>query len=557
MNLLHRAVFAVCAALALPTLAVPTHAQFDGRGGPFAGRFSPSAPPPDAPNAKPSRGIVYLGGGQTAVLGALRQVTTNAHVTQFEFAPTKAIAAVTGTRMVGGKTVPALWLCDVHAGTQRPVPIPCAASKAGTPPAPFVLHGWDSTGRFLLVSQDAPAPIVPPAPPAEDDTASVPDTPPTLFDNHFPWRRGAHPSPVRKTVVAKPSEPNSVLKTCLFRVDTGVAPIKASWIQTPGLVLKLTRFGNAGLWSPSHTRLLLYGQPVDTGGEPQPDGYLLYNITQDKTRVFTVPNVQFGAQWEDDNTLQVGSIGRSRRENALIDVRTGQQTPAPVRRHSAALPSPARCPLYPRLWVYAPLEKPFVPLGTVFVSLRVLWLNVDGPQSPVQSAFADVVSDGAEPQAAWASDATGFGFLAQGELCWRGVSFQPATLEERDTGGDTLTDTEQETLARATLARIWAALMAHYRPGYDIITAQDEFDISIAPTLAPDVPLTIAGRPFAFHDSRLPFQYAVMYTPETLIGGFDLSRVTVTLYGDGRIVSVPHPAAGGFPGAHPHGSTAF
>lgn len=450
----------------------------------------------DTPARLPQLNIIALGQGQVLEAAPPRQLSLNAHVSEFAYQPGGLEIAYAGSETDGDTITQFVKLAGTRHGTLATLLTQSGPSDGSNNAVqPLTLDGWSADGRYLVAQQEGTLST------GNDGTAI----------------RG-------------------IQLTC---VDVGASPIQARPIALPApLTPEALSTSVQSLWSPSHTRLLLL-QTLELKPNSAPARIAaLYDFAHDRVDILAIAAPLRAVGWADDTHLRLADTRTPSAHPLVFNVTSGKieppaALPAPPRR------DPARSPTNPSLALNLQTQTFVDPQHTAQTQAHVLWVRrVRGPRA-LSALALDVTPGKDDPQPQWAQTGREVAYLSHGDLFVADLSTRDATIKEKYLAGDKLTCPEERQLALGEVKQIGLAAMQYSQDYDEHYPPQASFDDTIAPYLPPDALLQIGSAKFAYH-APADLSLAAMDNPAmTILGTMDLPCAQIVLYADGHVKTLP------------------
>lgn len=460
------------------------------------------------PALSPPQGAQYLGPGRMLEAQAPRQLSLNAHVTQFMYQPGGlGIAYVCAAPDPSGEGITqSVRLVGVKRGGTAALLTHIVADAGDF--LGYSLLGWTADARYLLVRDNSFVPI-----PGSSETAFRPTF--TCMDV------GASPPRLRTVALSLPPPSERVSGV---RVET--------W------------------WSPSRSRVLFEQNALDTNINRAERVRLcsIYDPSQDRLSTFSLPPNQSMSGWLDEGRLLTVSPADGAEHFYSFSIATGNQSettqpPKMPERDTVNRDSTGVSPKSPALSL--DVEKRYHPdkQGVTGINSHLLWVRRAG-QPKALSAMPVGLTPGAEdPLAVWSPNGRQIAFLDHGDLWVTDLSERDAQPKEKYLAGETLTCPEEKLVAAQSLKQIGLAILQYAQDNDEHLPALKGVNGALKPYLPPDALLAVGGHPFVYH-APADLSLAAMDSPaNTVMGTIDLPCGRVALYGDGHVKNLPAPEA--------------
>ncbi len=466
----------------------------------LAAAFAPARA--DTPARLPQLNIIALGQGQILEAAPPRQLSLNAHVSDFAYQPRGLEIAYAGSDIDSDTTTQFVKLVGTRHGTLATLLTQSGPSDGKGDAVPsFDLVGWSADGCYLVVGQFG--------------TVSTNSTGETIHGTRL---------------------------TC---VDVGVSPFQTRLIAPPApLPPDASSTMTRGLWSPSHTRLLLM-QVVEAKSNPA-GVYTtaLYDFVHDRVDVLPIDTTSPAVGWADDTHLRLANTQSPLPHPLVFNVQTRKTEPlatSPARPR----PDPALSPTNPALTLDTQTQTLADTQHTAQTQARVLWVRRTRGPKPLSALALDVLPGKDDPQPQWAQTGQQVAYLSHSDLFVADLSTRDATLKEKYFAGEPLSCPEERTLAMSELKNIGLAALQYSQDYDESFPPQANFNDTLAPYLPPDALLQIGSAKFVYH-APADLSLAKMDNPaDTVLGTMALPCARVTLYADGHVkalpVTVPQP----------------
>jgi len=453
----------------------------------------------DTPARLPQLNIVALGLGQILEAAPPRQLSLNAHVSDFAYQPRGLEIAYAGSETDSDMTTQFVRLAGTRRGTLAALMTQSGPTHGSDSVAqPFDLVGWSSDGRYLVAEQ---------AGAIGTDSAGAP-----------------------------------LYSTRLTSIDVGASPMQTHPIAFPvSLPPDVTDTSTQALWSPSHTRLLLVQTRLSHSNPAGAYTAALYDFAHDHVDVLPVNAPLRAVGWADDTHLRLADALNPKAHPLVFNVAT-RKTEMPAPSSPRYIPDFSLSPTNLNLALDMQTQT-FSDAGHVAqTQARVLWVRrVRGPKA-LSALALDVLSGDTDPQGRWAQTGQQVAYLSHGDLFVADLSTRDATLKERYFAGDKLTCHEEQQLAMSEIKQIGLATIQYAQDYDESFPPQANVNDTLAPYLPPDALLQIGGAKFAYH-APADLSLAKMDNPaDTILGTMDLPCARVTLYADGHVKALPPPA---------------
>lgn len=450
----------------------------------------------DAPAHLPQLNIIALGQGQVLEAAPPRQLSLNAHVSEFAYQPGGLEIAYAGSDTDGDVTTQFVKLAGTRHGTLAALMTQSGPTHGSDGVAqPYFVVGWSSDGRYLVAGQ---------AGAVGTDSAEAP-----LFS------------------------------TRLTSIDVGASPMQARPIAFPvSLPPEVTDTSTQALWSPSHTRLLLRQTLLTKSNPAGAYTAVLYDFAHDRVQVLPINAPLRAAGWADDTHLRLADALNPKAHPLVFNVKTLKTEPP-----AATPPRPVAdfslSPTNPSLALDQQTQTFADSQHTAQTQAHVLWVRrVRGPK-PLSVLALDVLSGDTDPQERWAQTGQQVAYLSHGDLFVADLSTRDATLKERYLAGDKLTCHEEQQLAMSEVKQIGLAAIQYSQDEDEHFPPQENVNDTLAPYLPPDALLQVGGAKFAYH-APADLSLAAMDSPaDTILGTMDLPCALIVLYADGHVRAMP------------------
>lgn len=450
----------------------------------------------DTPARLPQLNVIALGQGQVMEAAPPRQLSLNAHVSEFAYQPGGLEIAYAGSETEGGTTTQFVKLVGTRQGTTTTL-----LAQTDWPPgsgdavAPFYIIGWSADARFLVATQYRTLETI---------------------------GAGEHVGGMQ-----------------IICVDMGASPPQVRLIapfvpMTPDAAFSETH----PRWSPRHTRLLLQQVVALYSPKPSAQATALYDFARDRVDVLPIDAPTYAVGWADDTRLRLAGTDDLRAHPLVFNVKTLKTepfVPAPT--------SPSRnfslSPTNPNITLDLQPQTLADALHTAQTHANVLWVRrMRGPKA-LSTLALDVTGGRDDPQPQWAQTGREVAYLSHGDLFIADLSTRDATIKEKYLAGDKLTCPEERQLALGEVKQIGLAAMQYSQDYDEHYPPQASFDDTIAPYLPPDALLQIGSAKFAYH-APADLSLAAMDNPAmTILGTMDLPCAQIVLYADGHVKTLP------------------
>lgn len=443
--------------------------------------------------------ILYLGGGKFVQVGPIRQLTLNAHVTQFAYEPLGVEVAVVGSETVGDTETLFIKTVDVRSGHE--MSRLTMTAPVGDKTARYNLIGWSGSGRYLLVERWRPLKELMEAA-AQGKPAS---------EDYLRWDLGANPPSVSE--IAPPPLPQD-------------AKLDMTW-------LRASPTGRGVFFRQDY-------KPVNLADhEESQRRYWLYDPENNHFRLLLLP-AGFGSHgvWLDDGRLRIYRDTPQQRVSETLDVTTGATAP-----YTAGPKAKLTSLFYPNLTLDAEARTLEDKQATgAQAASHILWLRRTAPgKDPLGAAAAAVTSGDDDPQPVWSPTGRQIAYVTHGDLCVTDLTPPDEIPEERQALGLPLTCAEERALARVNIKNVDMAMfwysMAH--DGNFPTAGEFQSEIAASPKYAND--LHTESVHFVYHEPPDLLRGHLEKQRDLVIGEFDLPCARVVLMGDGTVKTLPKP----------------
>ena len=456
----------------------------------------------------PPLGSLYLGPGRMLDAAPPRQMSLNAHITQFLYQPGGlSLAYLSNEANDNDGVTRSVRLVGLKRG--ETTTLLRHISSADDPGfTSLQLRGWTADARDLIVSAD--------------------------------------------TVVPSADDARTYFRPAIFCVDVGTTPVR---IRPLALSLpppsKDVPFASATVWwPPSRTRLLIEQTGDDRRIKSAERTLLcaLYDPAQDKMDTFALPPGEGLRGWTDESHLLLFSHTGGETHFYSWNVATGTQTQTkpPVKMpEREARDSNDVSPKSPALSL--DVEQRFHPdkQGVTGINSHLLWLRRAGRPRALSAMPVGLTPGDDDPTAVWSPNGKQIAFLDHGDLFVTDLSERTARAKERYLAGETLSCPEEQQVAAEALKQIGLAIMQYSQDSDEQFPALAGLNGNIRPYLPPDALLAVGGHPFVYH-APSNLSLAAMDAPaDTILGTIDLPCGRVALYADGHVKNVLAPPSSG------------
>ncbi len=441
--------------------------------------------------------ILYLGDGKFVQVAPIRQLTLNAHITQFAYEPLGQEVALVGSETTGGTSTLFVKTVDVRSGHE--MNRLTMTAPAGDETARYNLIGWSGNGRYLLVERWRPLKEL-----TEDAAQGRPAS-----EDYLRWDLGADPPAVSQ--IAPPPLPQD-------------AKLDLTWLRA----------------SPTGRRVFFrqdYKQANPADHEQSQRQYWLYDPENNQFRPLRLPTgFDSHGLWLDDSHLRIYRDTPQQRVSETLEVTAG--TTAAYTNASRTKPASV---FYPTLMLDAEARTLEDKQATgAQAASHILWLRRSAPgKDPLGAAAAAVTPGDDDPHAAWSPTGQQIAYITHGDLCVTDLTTPENIPEERQALGLPLTCAEERALARVNIKNVDMAMfwysMAH--DGRFPTAGEFQSEIAANPKYAGD--LHTESVRFIYHEPPDLLRGHLEKRKELVIGEFDLPCARVVLTGDGAVKTLP------------------
>jgi len=442
--------------------------------------------------------ILYLGDAKFVQVAPLRQLTLNAHVTQFAYEPLGVEVALVGSETTGDTVTLFVKTVDVRSGHE--MNRLTMTAPAGDETARYNLIGWSGSGRYLLIERWRPL---------KELTEAAAQGKPSLAD-YLRWDLGADPPDVSQ--VTPPPLPQG-------------AKLDLTWQRA----------------SPTGRRVFFrqdYKQASPANNEEAQKRYWLFDPENNQFHPLPLPKgFDSHGQWLDDSRLRIYRDTPQQRISETLDVTIGTATPSVV----APKTKPASS-LYPNLVLDAEARTLEDKQATgAQAASHILWLRRCAPGKDPLGAAAAVTAGDDDPHAVWSPTGRQIAYITHGDLCVTDLTTPDEIPEERQALGLPLTCAEERALARVNIKNVDMAMFWYSMAHDGRFPTAGEFQSAIAsnPKYAND--LHTESVRFVYHEPPDLLRGHLEKRKELVIGEFDLPCARVVLTGDGAVKTFPKP----------------
>lgn len=468
----------------------------------------------DAPSPPP-QGALYLGKGRMLEAAAPRQLSLNAHVSQFVYGPSGLEIAYAGSQVSGDSVTQFIRLAGVRFGTTATLLSQTFHISADGQPDPpdFTLirpAGWSADERYFLIAKTRFMPSPPPSAPgdlSEKDEYVVVDV---------------GQSPMHYSYVALPDQSDS---------QSSAPQSYDYW------------------WSPDRMHILFALQCLyrDSDKHYMAASYCgVYDPAQSRLKPVFLAEKMFTHGWIDDDHLLMVTRVDGAAHYFSEDVNDGKQT---------EVAKPTKMPAAMDDLDLRPTNPAFSPKSGLLLEdetktatdtqqaastpYHALWVRrSSGPKT--LSAMPVGLTPGADDtQARWSPTGQQVAFVAHGDLFVTDLTTRDATAKEKYLVGEPLTCPEERELASESLKQIGLGILQYTQDYDENFPPAQGVNEALKPYLPSDVLMSIGGHPFVYH-APANLSLASLDSPaDTVLGTISLPCATVTLFADGHVKSLP------------------
>lgn len=442
--------------------------------------------------------ILYLGSGKFVQVSPPRQLTLNAHLTQFAFEPLGLEVAAAGSETVEKTTTYFVKTIATRRGAEM-----SRLSFSLTAPAEdiygFEIVGWASSGRSLIVKKT-------------DQNAEK-----GVTVEYLRWNLATDP----------PTATRIALQSLLPEgASDGGAEVNAS----PG-----------GRWIVIKEYFSVPAAPASA--EVFGVQTSLYDVEKDTLRPLSLPTGYFGLGWIDSSRFRYRDSDKNWKSYEVLTGKIAESTASPP---SAFAEKPAVSRRYPdlKLTVEAQVLTDRES-GSGQTPAQILWIRrTSSEKMPLRTASAGLVAGEIAPQAAWSPKGDQIAFLAGGDLWVTEIGPVPPAqplAREKLVLGLPLTCAEEKELAMSGLKQIGLGIAQYTQDNDEHYPSADGFEDKIYPYLKTREVFQFGASHFAYHPPP-DLSLASLEAPaETVIGTMDLPCGRIALFADGHVKSITLP----------------
>ncbi len=448
--------------------------------------------------------ILYTHQGEFVQVKPMRPLTLNAHVEQFAYDPLGIEIAYVGSQPQGDNTLHFVKTVDVRTGHE--ISQFSFTTPADNQQTALVLHGWSTSGKFLMLQRFSPDP-------SEPDTA---------VSDFLRWDLSANP-PTTKTINPQAALPQEQQSADLEGAANCYPSPDGRWL----------------LFTQS-----LHTQAADGKFGPDKNAYFLYDPERDTFRLFTLPPNTVLAFWSDNSHLRFWQ-GLQKKQ---IDVVTGQISPLP---DDTKIGPPAASKQYPDLSLDTEQRDLNDLKDFGHAPSCIIWIRrTSFGKTPLGSAAAAIMPAQANnfqpswsptnPQAAWSPTGKQVAFIANDDLYVTDLVRASISMpKEKLAVGLSLTCAEEEVLAESNLKEIGLGLIQFIQDNDENYPASGEFMEKVYPYIKTMDVFSVGGHKFVY-EQPADLALSKMEAPaETENGYMDLPCARIVLFADGHVKAFP------------------
>lgn len=474
----------------------------------FALPAAAEGPPPTAFR----KNILYLGQGQILTVMPSRQLTLNAHVSQFRYEPLGVEVAYAGWERTGNAINYFVRVMDTRSGnimsrlSQTVTAPPQSEDGDAISQRGYRMLGWSNNGNILLLRK--------PQPEAEFEMLDV----------------GADPPAVRPL------------------------PLE------PALPAGATAYvGGNYAWSPQHRRIVFEMSPIQQidPNTPAPPplatrpAYAVYDPASNRTTPVAVPPGQQIVGWQGEDNLLAANYGEAGGNAAFfrVSLRTGEETgispvanapfleniQSPDQSSAAGVVSPTD----PSLSL--DIEAPHIVDARKAADIEAHSLWIRRKANKLLSTVPVGLTPGEdEPQAQWSPTGKQILYIAHGDLFVTDIKTDSATSLEKLAAGEKLPCSEEQQLVQTSLQQIGLALIQYAQDSDNTLPSGQDITERLLPYLHDGRLFQLGGNQFVYRGSDTTFS-KIQNPSQTVLGTYDTPCARNVLYADGHVKSFPKP----------------
>lgn len=413
-----------------------------------------------------------------------RQLSLNAHISQFLYQPTSdniAYVSVTGS---GIKQADSLKYVGTHRNNDETQTV-----FQGAAGATLTLLGWSHDSRYLLF-----------------------------------WQQDGVHSPQ------------------LLLADTGKDPFEVQTEQIPlPPMTPITYFWSA--WAPFSDRILAYADSDVKSSSPL---LFVYDTTHNQIHMLTLPPSKVSpihTGWIDEEHVQIGLYGPSNQKTTFrYNLAKDTSAPLPATAPTLAVNlfgvSQAVTqinPKVPGLFWEAAQASITDPQGTAKTSAWTVWLRRNTAPKAMSTLAVNVTPGQDDPQAQWSPDGNAIACLAHGDLFQTTLLENNPTPFEKIAAGEKLTCAEEKQVIISNLKQLGLGMMQYVEDNNETFPTNATWHDGIMPYVKDESLFDFGGFPVQYH-APPNLAMASINSPATEVTAtVDTPCAHIALYADGHV----------------------